>query len=63
MDNRGGKRSGAGRKRMTPEEKKVQMTIYIKPETRDILREMSKDGKSIGDIIDGLVQELLSRGK
>lgn len=57
MDNRGGKRVGAGRKPMTEDKKKVQVTIYLKPETREMLKALSRDNEPMGDLIERLVNE------
>lgn len=57
MNNRGGKRVGAGRKPMTEDKKKVQVTIYLKPETRELLKSLSKENEPLGDLIERLVNE------
>ena len=46
----GGARPGAGRKAVNG--KRVTYTCRIKPETREILREMRAAGVSIGDLLD-----------
>lgn len=53
---RGGKREGAGRKPLPQEQKKVNITIKVKPEIAVKLRERVKnEGQSIGDIIESLL--------
>lgn len=61
MNTHGGKRAGAGRKPMTEEKKKVQVTIYLKPETKEMLKDLSKDNEPMGDLIERLVNEHLQK--
>ena len=56
--NWGGARSGAGRKPVKPEGKRVQMVITIDRETRDKLKAMAKEMHiRVGRLIDSLVDE------
>ena len=53
----GGARSGAGRKAVDPEDKRVQMVITIDQDTRDKLKAISKARKiRIGRLIDEIVK-------
>ena len=53
----GGARSGAGRKAVDPEDKRVQMVITIDQDTRDKLKAISKARKiRIGRLIDEMVK-------
>lgn len=61
MNTHGGKRAGAGRKPMTEEKKKVQVSIYLKPETREMLKSLSRDNEPLGDLIERLVNEYQHR--
>ena len=49
---RGGKRNGAGRKRAAVP--RVQITVTVKPSTRDALRDMRAEGHYIGVLLDDL---------
>lgn len=52
----GGKREGAGRKRVDPSVKKVQMIVYISPATRDKLKTLAKSkGVAPGRVIEELL--------
>lgn len=67
MNTHGGKRPGAGRKMMTPGEKRVQFSISVSPETRRKAADLRKAGIKIGLEIDKLIQDihaqLLNDGK
>lgn len=52
----GGKREGAGRKALPIDQKKVNMTIKVKPDVAKELRGRAKEeGVSIGTIIENLL--------
>ena len=52
----GGRREGSGRKSLPLEEKKINMTIKVKPAIADVLRQRAKEEKvSIGTIIENLL--------
>lgn len=54
---KGGRRQGAGRPFIAPEDKKVQMTITISPCTRDWMRQMSAEqGLTTGEILELLIE-------
>lgn len=55
---RGGRRAGSGRRQLPPEERRVTVTLNVKPETKERLQELRKNGKSIGRLIDELVSEM-----
>lgn len=57
----GGRREGAGRKALAPQDKKVQTTITIARETKDILDNLRKKNIKIGPHIDSLALELKER--
>lgn len=59
-NNRGGKREGAGRKALPPEERKVQRTVIFAPETLAWLEARSSANESIGHVIDRLVLRAMS---
>lgn len=59
----GGSRPGCGRKSVSQEKKKVQMTITIKPETRDIIKELKQRGIKIGSLLDELIRQYFEDGK
>lgn len=52
----GGARAGAGRKAMDPEQKKVRLLVWLKPETAKKLEEMRQEGEKIGAVIERLVK-------
>ena len=50
------KKRGAGRKALPMDQKKVNMTIKVKPATADMLRQRAKEEKvSIGTLIESLL--------
>lgn len=52
----GGKREGAGRKPLPIDQKKVNMTIKVRPDVADKLRRRAKEEKvSIGTVIENLL--------
>lgn len=54
----GGAREGAGRKRMPIEQKRVNLTLKIKPDAAQYLRNKAKEKNiSIGKLIETMVQE------
>ena len=56
-NNWGGARSGAGRKPVNPEDKRVQMVITIDRDTREKLKAISKARNiRIGRLIDEMVK-------
>ena len=55
---RGGARPGSGRKPADPESKRVQMVITIDRETRDKLKEKSKEQHvRVGRLIDNWISQ------
>lgn len=52
----GGKREGAGRKALPAGQKKINMTIKVKPEVAVRLRERAREEKiSVGTLIESLL--------
>lgn len=52
----GGKREGAGRKTLPVGQKKIDMTIKVKPEVAKKLRERAKqENTSVGTLIENLL--------
>lgn len=58
MNTHGGKREGAGRKSLTPGEKRVQFSVSVRPETRDKAADLRAAGIKLGLYIDQLVDDL-----
>lgn len=55
---RGGKRAGAGRKRVPLKEQRVSLTVRVLPRTKAVLDAMKDaDGLSYGRLIDEIVGE------
>lgn len=55
---RGGKREGAGRKALPEGQKKVNMTIKVKPHVAEKLRlKAALENTSVGDIIENLLDK------
>lgn len=49
----GGKREGAGRKALAPEEKKVRVVAWVTPETKARIEEEAKRrGQKIGQLLE-----------
>lgn len=62
MNNRGGKREGAGRKALSPDLKRVQLSVYIRPETKEKLSVLTETHRiKIGEEVDKLVTDLFNR--
>lgn len=59
----GGSRPGSGRKSVNQDKKKVQMTITIKPETREMIQELRGRGIKIGSLFDELIRQYFEDGK
>jgi len=64
MDNRGGRRPGAGRKAVAPEDKRVQMVITVDRKTRDTLRWVNmhrnvRPGKMVDLLVDKHLDDIL----
>lgn len=60
---RGGRREGAGRKAVAPEEKRKPFCVTLAPETIDAINEMRKEGVSLGKLMDELIQGYWINGK
>lgn len=62
-ENRGGKRPGAGRKKMNPDEMRVQMVITISPAIKDRIKTISKQlGISPGRYIEQVINSSDNEG-
>lgn len=54
---RGGMRKGSGRKAMTEESRRVQISCTVSPATADVIRRLADDvGISSGRVIDEVVE-------
>lgn len=54
---RGGKRPGAGRPTLAPENKRVQMSLSVSQETRQWMRTMAEEqGLTTGQILELLIE-------
>lgn len=58
MENRGGKRPGAGRKEIDPNKKRVQFCVSVRPETKELAARLRENGIKLGQHIDQLVMDL-----
>lgn len=56
---KGGARANAGRKRMSEDEKRARVTVWVAPETKEGMAILRERGVRIGAKIDGLVSALL----
>ena len=52
---RGGKREGAGRKALRPEEKRQKVIIYVSPETASRIDLMRSNGANVGRYLDNWI--------
>lgn len=58
----GGKRPGAGRPTLeNPQDKKVQITVTIQPNTKIMINALKEHGIKIGKIVDEAVNEVTRR--
>lgn len=53
----GGKRIGSGRHAVAEEEKRVQISISVSPETKRLISELRKKGVKVGPLIDELLRQ------
>ena len=60
---RGGARAGAGRKTIADDKRRVQMTIYVLPETKASLDRLKEKGVTAGQLLDGYIRQLDSPEK
>ena len=64
MDNvRGGKRPGAGRKKMRPEDKRINVTLSVAPEIRALMSLMQDEGVNISREFATFIQSYCRRNK
>ena len=52
---KGGKRTGGGRPRLASDKKKVSLTIRVKPNTKEAIKEKSI---KVGPMVDKMVEEM-----
>lgn len=50
----GGARQGAGRKAMLPQDKRVQLAVYLKPDLVEALKRECREGETISRVIERL---------
>lgn len=56
---RGGARAGAGRKTMTEQSKRVQVSISVSPETKAKIDQLRKRNVKVGQLVDDLLRNYL----
>lgn len=57
IETRGGARPGSGRKSISQERKRVQITISISPETKARIDTMRAKGIKVGVVLDDLIRQ------
>lgn len=63
MPRGGGARAGAGRKTMAEDKRRVQVTIYVLPETKASLDRLKEKGVTAGQLLDDYIRQLDSPEK
>ena len=58
---RGGRRAGAGRPQINPDDKRVQMSLSVSPVTMTRIRAMRKDGVPVTAHIEDFIEDLTSK--
>lgn len=58
---RGGRRAGAGRPQINPDDKRVQMSLSVSPVTMTRIRAMRKDGVPVTAYIEDFIEDLTSK--
>lgn len=58
MENRGGRRPGAGRKAVPEQQRRKHISLYVKPQTVERMSDLRKIGVSVSREVDRLVEEL-----
>ena len=58
---RGGRRAGAGRPQINPDDKRVQMSLSVSPVTMTRIRAMRKDGVPVTAHIEDFIEDLTAR--
>lgn len=56
---RGGKRAGAGRPQINPENKRVQISLSVAPITKSRIATLRKDGVPVTAMIEDHVEDLM----
>ena len=56
-ENRGGARTGSGRKPAVQEKKRIQISISVSPETKGMVDEMRKRKVKVGQVVDELIRQ------
>lgn len=56
-ETRGGSRPGCGRKPAAQEKKRIQISISVSPETKEIINEMRKRKVKIGQVVDEVIHK------
>ena len=57
IETRGGSRPGSGRKSASQEEKRVQISISVSPETKTMIQELRRRKVKIGPVVDELIRQ------
>lgn len=54
---RGGAKPGSGRPIVTPDKKRVQVSISVSPETKKMIQEMRSNGIKVGQVVDEMIRQ------
>lgn len=57
IETRGGARPGSGRKSASQDEKRVQISISVSPQTKEMIQEMRRKKLKVGQIVDELIRQ------
>ena len=57
IETRGGARPGSGRKSASQEEKRVQISISVSPETKTMIQELRMRKVKVGQVMDELIRQ------
>lgn len=56
IETRGGARPGSGRKSASQEEKRVQISISVSPQTKSRIQELRRRKVKVGKLVDELIE-------
>lgn len=57
IETRGGARPGSGRPSVSLEQKRVQISISVSPETKKMVDAMRERGVKVGQVVDDLIRQ------
>ena len=63
MSSRGGRREGAGRKPLPEDQRRVQLCVYVRPETRAWLQSYHLEAGTLLDILSRALDQLDNESK